>query len=392
MNIFITGVTGFLGSNLVKQLVPDVRINKIYMFTRKSHSANADSRIKYIKGDLDTIKNIVLEEKIDAVIHLAADVRGDNVKKLYKVNVEGTSNVIEFCRRNCIRKLIFTSSVNVYLKHKGAYARTKILAEDMVRDSGLEYCIFRLAAVYGLNDGGISRIIDFIRKYRIVPVFGDGKKLEQPIYIDEATEFLHKALFLRKFNITVDVCGKTSMSYNEMLILLGKVLNTKVILFHISANFIIFIINFLTMLKLPCPLTIEQIYHIDEDLSRHMTQEVLDFSVNLQDMEVNLRKYIPCTGRDYLLFLCKNFIKISKSANIKFKRWHKNMKPVIAVFDFDGTIIENDSLIDFLIFIKFRALSSNTDQCMIFCYQRLFQASLALQFVRPFPHLQDPSQ
>jgi nucleoside-diphosphate-sugar epimerase len=292
MNIFITGATGFLGSNLVKQVIPDVRINKIYLFTRKSLPVNADSRIKYIKGDLDTIKDIVLKEKIDAVIHLAGAMRSDNFKKLYKVNVEGTSNVVEFCRRNYIRKLIFTSSVNVYLKHEGAYPRTKILAEDIIRNSGLEYCIFRLAAVYGLNDSGICRIIDFIRKYRIVPVFGDGKKLEQPIYIDEATEFLHKALFLRKFNITIDVCGKTSMSYNEMLILLGRVLNIKVTLFHIPVNFIIFIINFLTILKLPCPLTIEQIYHIDEDLNRDMNQTIIDFSVNLQDMESNLKKYI----------------------------------------------------------------------------------------------------
>ncbi len=292
MNILINGATGFLGSNFVKRLIPDVRINKIFLFTRKSPPVNVDSRIEYIQCDLDTIKDIVLKEKIDVVVHLAAAMRSDNFMKLYKVNVEGTSNVIEFCRRNCIRKLIFTSSVNVYLKHRGAYAKTKILAEDLVRNSGLEYCIFRLALVYGLNDGGVNRIIDFIRKYRIMPVFGDGKKLEQPIYIDEAIEFLHKALFLRKFNITVDACGKTSIPYNEMIILLGRVINIKVALFHIPVNFIIFFISFLTMFKFPCPLTCEQIYHIDEDLNSDMNQTIIDFSVNLQDMETNLRKFI----------------------------------------------------------------------------------------------------
>jgi NADH dehydrogenase len=287
MNIFITGATGFLGSNLLKRLIPEERIDKIFLLTRKSLPPDADVRIEYIRGDLETVKDVVLKEKVDVVIHLAAAMRSENFKELHKVNVEGTANLVEFCRKNHARRIIFASSINVHLKNQGAYAKSKILAEDLVKNSGLEYCIFRFALVYGLNDGGLCRIVDFIKKYKLVPVFGDGKKLEQPIYIDEAVDFLLKGIFLNKSNLTVDLCGKTSISYNEMVLLLGRALKIKVALVHIPVSFVIFIIRFLNLLKLPCPLTCEQVYHINEDLSLDMNQALADFSVELKDMEVN---------------------------------------------------------------------------------------------------------
>jgi len=292
MNVFVTGATGFLGTNLLKKLVLDRRINKIYALVRNPRTAELDRRVEYINGDLASLKGMVLDGKVDAVVHLAAAIRENKEADLYTVNVDGTRNVVEFCRKNRIDRLLFTSSVNVYLKHQGVYAKTKVLAEDVVKGSGLKYCIFRVAMVYGLHDLTLSRLIDFARKYHFVPVFGDGKKLEQPVYVEEAAEFLRNALFLNKSGYVVDVAGKEAYPYNEMLRLVCRVLGQKAVFIHIPVPLLVAAIGIFKKIGIRIPLNIEQIYHTDEDLSSDMSREAVEFSVVLRDMERNLREYL----------------------------------------------------------------------------------------------------
>jgi nucleoside-diphosphate-sugar epimerase len=292
MNVFVTGATGFLGKNFVKKLACDSRINKIYLLVRKPLAPRASGRIEYITGDLDSIKNIVLGDKIDAVVHLAAAIRSDDPTESYRVNVDGTRNVVDFCNKNKIGRLVFTSSVNVYLKHKGAYSKDKLLAEDTIKAGGLKYCIFRVGLVYGPTDPTLCRLIDFIRKYHIAPVFGDGKKLKQPVYIEEVTDFLRNALFLNRFDYTVDIAGKNAVTYNEMLKLLCRVLNQKAFLFHIPVRLLVTAIEVFKKIGIRIPLNVEQIYHTDENLSFDMSRTAGDFAVKLDDMGSNLKKYI----------------------------------------------------------------------------------------------------
>jgi len=292
MNVFITGATGFLGKNFVKKLAGDARIDKIYLLVRKPPAARAGGRIEYITGDLDSIKNIVLGGKADAVVHLAAAIRSDDPAESYRVNVDGTRNVVDFCSRNKIGRLIFTSSVNVYLKHKGIYSQTKLLAEDIIKAGGLKYCILRVGLVYGPADLTLCRLADFIKKYRFVPVFGGGNKLKQPIYVDEVTDFLRNALFLNHSDCTVDIAGKNAVTYNEMLKLLCKVLKRKAVLLHIPVSLLVTAIEIFKKIGMKAPLNVEQVYHTDTNLSFDMSRTASDFSVELNDMESNLKKYI----------------------------------------------------------------------------------------------------
>src|SRR5262245_9325436 len=138
MNVLVTGATGFIGSRLVERLLRDDRIERIVVL----HRAELPSRFhigKFVPlhGDLEQLSSRVADLPVHVVVHLAGFWKSEDPRILGRINYEGTQHVIEFCRRNAVPRLIFTSSINVNLRHAGAYALSKRAAEAAVRRSKL---------------------------------------------------------------------------------------------------------------------------------------------------------------------------------------------------------------------------------------------------------------
>lgn len=133
MNILITGGSGFIGSRLVPFL------------------KRAGNDVTLFDGDISDKKNFVRFEnhKIDALIHLAAKINSRNEKEFKQVNVEGTRNVAEFCRRTGVGRLIFLSSIRVLSSTKNPYNDSKREAEKIITDLSVPCVIIRPSQVYG---------------------------------------------------------------------------------------------------------------------------------------------------------------------------------------------------------------------------------------------------
>lgn len=207
-NVLLTGVTGFLGVHILKELVDNPKVDKIFCLVREKDNLSTDTRFReqlnfffdkntvecilhkaeVINGDI-TIPNIFIEPfitKIDVVINSAAYVKhyGD-YKKFYQVNVLGVQNIINYCKKNNA-KLIQMSTLSVsgniiesgqnlqvdmekntvfdesslYIKQniENAYVNTKFIAEvkilEAIVTSNLKANIIRLGNLTGrLSDG-----------------------------------------------------------------------------------------------------------------------------------------------------------------------------------------------------------------------------------------------
>lgn len=129
IRIFITGGTGFLGSNLIHHLIKSDNIYKITALTRdktkinKFHKLN-NEKIKWIEEDILNLRP--KSTKYDYFIHMACPsaeetFRGiDNLTKFSSI-VEGTRNALEFAKKTKVKKFIFTSSGSVYGDYKNKY-------------------------------------------------------------------------------------------------------------------------------------------------------------------------------------------------------------------------------------------------------------------------------
>ena len=115
--VFLTGGTGFLGSYVLQQLLKNqysVRALRRNKKTPFYFPKDLIDRVEWIEGDiLDVISLQDGMEGMDAVIHSAAIVSFNKKdrKEMYKVNVEGTANVVNIALENNITRFIHLSSV-----------------------------------------------------------------------------------------------------------------------------------------------------------------------------------------------------------------------------------------------------------------------------------------
>src|SRR3989344_7258422 len=175
MKILVTGASGFVGKNLIKHL------NK--------YNVNILSRKKIFGdgvfvGDLFDKKILLDASKVDIVIHLAGISDGN----VFKINYEGTRNLVDACVENKVKKFIFISSFDAILETD--YGKSKLKAEDYIKNSGLNYIIFRPTVIYGNdNKKDIGRLIRLI-KMGISPIPGSGNFKLQPVFVDDIVKVI----------------------------------------------------------------------------------------------------------------------------------------------------------------------------------------------------------
>lgn len=182
--ILLTGATGAIGSALLAELYARYDAENITVLVRASKkSRRLQKRYPGIRVLHGSVTDLLAVEKAcalqDAVIHLAGVIPPQYDKHpeaAYKSNVEGTRNVLQAIRKHSPNAFfLFASSIAVYgdrLKNpmisvddplpeetEDGYARSKIAAEALIRESGLNWCIFRLTAIMGLGNHKVSKIL-----------------------------------------------------------------------------------------------------------------------------------------------------------------------------------------------------------------------------------------
>jgi NAD(P)-dependent dehydrogenase (short-subunit alcohol dehydrogenase family) len=194
MNYFITGGTGFIGHNLIGELLNKKKKTVIYVLIRKESRkkfdalkkewGNAAKRVHPITGDLTkpmlgvpAKKRQELAGNIDHVFHLAAvyDLMADHESQV-RVNVEGTQNVIKFAEEIKAKRFHHMSSIAAAGMYSGIfredmfeeayglenpYFRTKHDSEGLVRrECRIPWRIYRPGIVVGHSETGVIDKID----------------------------------------------------------------------------------------------------------------------------------------------------------------------------------------------------------------------------------------
>ena len=173
MNAFITGGSGFVGKSLIKRMADEGHTIRALALSSDDAGILAGLGAEVTSGDVNQLH--ILEKSIrgcDVVIHLAAIMKlmGD-YKALYRVNVEGTRNMIRAAQAAGIRRFVHVSAgavltggppvINADESWKipenpvGAYARTKALGEKIVLDSNshdFSTVIVRPPCIWGAGD------------------------------------------------------------------------------------------------------------------------------------------------------------------------------------------------------------------------------------------------
>lgn len=224
MNFLVTGGAGFIGSHLVERLLTEGHrvicldnFDEFYdpaLKRRNLMRALQDLKFRLMEGDLrdeGILEKIFGEEKIDIVAHLAAraGVRPSiQYPLLYaEVNIRGTLNLLEACRKYKVGRLVFASSSSVYGNNPkipfaesdpvdnpiSPYAATKKAGELICHTYhhlyGINIACLRYFTVYGPRqrpEMAIHQFTRLIHQGKKVALFGDGSSRRDYTYIDDA--------------------------------------------------------------------------------------------------------------------------------------------------------------------------------------------------------------
>jgi UDP-glucose 4-epimerase len=217
MKVLVTGGAGFIGKYLVKSLLE--KGNSVTIFDNFSNSTKNSINFlenvgaKVIEGDitkLDDILNAIKDNEI--VIHLAAKISVSesisNPLQTYRVNVEGTKNVLTACEKNNVKKLIAASSAAVYgegdpnvklteeaeLNPISPYGQSKVKMESVIKEFESKHdinCIMlRFFNIYGVGQtseyaGVITKFLERIEHGKSLEIFGDGLQTRDFVAIDD---------------------------------------------------------------------------------------------------------------------------------------------------------------------------------------------------------------
>jgi UDP-glucose 4-epimerase len=264
-NILVIGGSGFIGSNVVKELLKeDVKSILIYdNFTRGKKSnileCLQDNRCKiYPNGgdirDVDLLNDAMKD--IDAVFHLAAMWLlhcKDYPRTAFKVNIEGTFNVLESCVKNKVKRLVYSSSASVYgdaveipmtedhpFNNRNFYGATKIAGEAMCRAFhdryGLNYVGLRYMNVYGPNQdqmaaytGVIPVLLNKIDLNENPIINGDGSQSYDFIDVKDAAISNIKALEANTVDQFYNVGTGVQTSIKDLCEIILKLKNSNMI-------------------------------------------------------------------------------------------------------------------------------------------------------------------
>jgi len=204
MKVLVTGGTGFTGKALVKRLIDaghDV-VSLDYQEGLKTDEIRSWGAKVIIGSVLDRDVVDQCMDGVDVVHHLAAAFRELDVPDSFydEVNVGGTRNVLESAFGHKVKKFIYCSTCGVHgnidnppgdetapIQPADYYQRTKYEAEPLVNEycrKGMETVILRPAAIYGPGDPERFFMIFKRVKKGFFPMFGNGKTLYHPLYID----------------------------------------------------------------------------------------------------------------------------------------------------------------------------------------------------------------
>lgn len=210
MNIFITGINGFIGSNLARYLVAlGHRVSGSVRAT-SDRSFIADLPLQLFVGDIGEPEFLVQAlAGQDMVFHIAA-LASDwgAMETFYRINVIGTMNVANAAQQAGIQRLVYLSSTAVYgfTGYRSRvesdpkptinfpYAATKLQAESWLRNFGrknaLPVTIIQAANVYGPNDRTFSLKFLPVLEKGLIPLINRGQAWTCPTYVENLVNAL----------------------------------------------------------------------------------------------------------------------------------------------------------------------------------------------------------
>jgi len=229
MRILLTGASGGIGKKLINDLLQSQKYKIRLLVRNKTNIKNIINEVELIEGDLLDLNSLEKATTgVQTVLHLAGLTHSHIPDSYYTINTSGTENLLKASELNSVNKFVFISS-RTASESGGAYARSKLLAEERVKQFKRSWVILKIAEVYGANDKeAINKLIHIIKKSYFIPIIGDGEYKLAPVYVNDVVWAILRVIERDTIiNEEYIIAGPVQYSYNEIVDIISNKMGLK---------------------------------------------------------------------------------------------------------------------------------------------------------------------
>jgi NADH dehydrogenase len=225
MRIAITGATGFVGGHLTNRLTGEghevVRIGR-----HRIDDAIVHSSLK----DVDQLT--VAFTGCKAVAHCAGINRELDDQTYARVHVEGTRNVVAAAKNAGVQKIVLLSFLRARPDCDSPYHESKWKAEEIVRNSGLDYTVIKAGIIYGRGDHMLDHLSHALHTFPIFGLVGLKEKSIRPLAVEDLVHVMRAALVDRRIKRqTIALVGPEEIYLSEAVRRVAEVVGKRPLLF-----------------------------------------------------------------------------------------------------------------------------------------------------------------
>jgi nucleoside-diphosphate-sugar epimerase len=281
MKIFVTGATGFTGSRVVPLLFKNgYEVRSLYRASSdRSHLPQPE--IEWALGDVSDSHSLASAmQGTDALVNIAS------------LGFGHADSIVTAAKNAGIKRVVFISTTAIFTQLNAKSKAVRMAAERAIETSGLDYTILRPTMIYGSpRDRNMWRLIRFMRISPIVPIFGDGKYLQQPIYVDDVPQAVVSCLSNDKtIGKSYNIAGKHPLTYNEVIDTIARQMNKRVWKPHIPSKPLVSLLRlFERRMRIPFPINAEQVLRLNENKDFSYAEAQRDFGFSPLAFEEGIR-------------------------------------------------------------------------------------------------------
>ncbi len=254
MRVLLIGGSGFLGTHVARAL--RAAGHEVSVLSRRGRGPLPG--VRYLEGD--AARNRGLAEAVAgavAAVYLAGIIR-ERDQTFEAVHVRGVEHAVRAMRDAGVRRLLHVSALGARRGTKSRYFETKARGEAIVRESGLDWTIFRPSLIFGEGDAFFGKILKGLVRMPLpfIPLVGSGEYPFRPVWAGDVAGAMRQSLERPKtIGEAYDLVGPREYPYRELVRLVRDALGSKKPLLSLPVWF------FALLARLPAaPITRDQLY------------------------------------------------------------------------------------------------------------------------------------
>lgn len=256
MNVLVTGATGFTGSYVVSLLLKQGFSIRCLARPTSDRSCLPEKSIEWFIGDLGDFQSVKRAAMgMDILVNIAS------------IGFGHAPVIVEAVLAGGIKRGVFISTTAIFTSLNASSKAVRLAAEGSIVHSELDYTILRPTMIYGSSrDRNMCRLIRYLRKAPLIPIFGNGNSLQQPVYVGDVAQAVVDCISTEiTMNKSYNISGADELTYNQVIKTICKLMGRKVIKIHLPSSPIISILNSIERLGCKPPIKAEQILRLNEN-------------------------------------------------------------------------------------------------------------------------------